>query len=343
MVAASYAVDTLLMLALCATGALQLRVPLVYAGVATITCVTFYVILGSGWTERFRDHYIALPYLLVHSAINITTIALAPEIGILMLMVLYVIFSFASLRMNLGRMLSATVIIVLVVAALMAWLGSRISLPMETWQQSAISALWFSLILTRTSLLGLYGSQMRTLLAKRNKQLAETFAKLDLLATRDELTSALNRRAIMQLLEEERRRMQRTGQTFAVALLDIDFFKQVNDAHGHLVGDEVLRSFVRAVSSSLRAADRLGRYGGEEFLVIFIATANEEVAMKASDRIRRAVENFNWMPITPGNQVTVSAGVAICKTDENSEQLLSRADAALYAAKNAGRNCVRFG
>jgi diguanylate cyclase len=343
LVGASYLLDTLLMLAFYGAGALELRVPLGYAGVATIVCGIFYVILGSGWTERFRDHYIALPYLLAHCAVNITCIVLAPEIGVPMLMVLFVIFAFVSLRMDLGRMLPATLIIALVVAAVIAMLGDRITLPMQTWQERAITGLWFALTLTRISLLGLYSSHLRKLLAKRNTQLADTFARLDQLATRDELTGAMNRRAVMLTLKEEQQRLLRTGQSFAIAMLDIDNFKQINDAFGHLVGDEVLRWFTRTVDAGLRSTDRLGRYGGEEFLVLFIATADEAVVMSAAERLRCEVAAVDWSALTPGKPVTVSVGVAVCRREDSAEQLLSRADTALYEAKQLGRNCVRFG
>jgi len=343
MVCASYATDIVLMLAFSAAGGLEMWVPLAYAGAAAAACAGFYVMFSSNWTERFSDHYISLPYLLVHSAINLSCIALAPKIGTLLLMVLFVIFAFASLRMSLRHMLFGMVTVALVVAFEIAWLGDRLSLPMATWPQRAIVGLWFTLILLRTSLLGLYSSQLRELLAKRNLQLADTFVKLDDLATRDELTGVLNRRAIMQLFEDERQRMLRTGQVFAIALLDLDHFKQVNDNFGHLVGDEVLRCFSRIVVAGLRNTDRLGRYGGEEFLVLFTTTAEREVVIHAMDRIRQEVATYDWNSLTRGNPVTVSAGVAICQKEEAVEQLLSRADMALYQAKHDGRNCICFG
>ncbi len=341
--AASYAINIVLMFALCALGSLAIRVPLFYSSAAAVACGIFYLIFDRGWTERFRDHFISFPYFLTHCAINIATIALAPEIGLLLLMVLFLICTFASLRMNLGSLLVITGIVALFVAAVMIWDGNRLTMPMDTWPQRVISGLWIAFSLTRISFLGLYGAQMREQLTKRNKQLAESFEKLDLLATHDELTGALNRRAIMQSLEEERQRMLRTGESFAVALLDIDLFKQVNDVHGHLVGDEVLRCFVRTVSDNLRFMDKIGRYGGEEFLVIFAVTANAEFAMNAAERIRRDVEKFDWTSISPGTDITVSAGVSICGKVETADELLSRADAALYKAKHDGRNCVRFG
>ena len=105
--------------------------------------------------------------------------------------------------------------------------------------------------------------------------------------------------------------MRRTGAPFAVALFDIDFFKRVNDERGHLVGDEVLRRFCAAAAEAIRATDRLGRFGGEEFLVLMPATDKTEAAHAAAERVRDAVAKVDWNGIDAGLEVTVSAGVAI--------------------------------
>ena len=137
--------------------------------------------------------------------------------------------------------------------------------------------------------------------------------------------------------------MRRTGTAFAVALFDIDFFKRVNDERGHLVGDEVLRRFCAAASEALRGTDRLGRFGGEEFLVLMPTTDKAEAAHAAAERVRDAVAQVDWNAIDAGLEVTVSAGVAIAAADDTVEALLGRADMALYAAKHEGRNRVRSG
>ncbi len=162
--------------------------------------------------------------------------------------------------MSVRRVVIGAVLLPCTVAALIAFAGDRLSLPMATWQQRLVCGLWFALILARTTLLSLYGSRVREELAKRNVQLAITFAKLDELASHDELTGTLNRRSIMRRLEEERERPRRTGQSFGVAMLDIDHFKQVNDRLGHLAGDQVPRYFAQTVTEGMRGTDRLGRF-----------------------------------------------------------------------------------
>ena len=137
--------------------------------------------------------------------------------------------------------------------------------------------------------------------------------------------------------------MRRTNLPFAVALFDIDLFKHVNDEHGHLVGDEVLRRFVIAAAAAIRGTDRLGRYGGEEFLLVMPTTDREDAAVAAAERIRESVRAVDWAGLNAGLDVTVSAGIGLARVGESVEALLGRADTALYAAKHAGRNCVRAG
>jgi diguanylate cyclase (GGDEF)-like protein len=342
MVAVSYAVDTLLLFALHASGAIELSVPIAYAAIGAAVCMVFRWLLGSGWSERLADHYMVVPQMVISSAINLVFIAWAPQVGVLLMMVLFIVFAFGALRMSMRRVLVGAVLLSLVVGALLGYLGERLSLPMVGWQQRTLSGLWFGLILARTTILGLYGSQVRDVLARRNTQLAQTFAKLDELASRDELTGALNRRSIMRLIEEERARAKRSGHAFGVVMLDIDHFKNVNDRYGHLTGDEVLRRFALTVAQHMRTTDRLGRYGGEEFLMLLTEAGDTDAVTLAADRLRQAVARCEWSDLTPGLSLTVSAGASVGGRNDTTEQLLQRADEALYAAKSAGRNCVRL-
>jgi diguanylate cyclase (GGDEF)-like protein len=176
------------------------------------------------------------------------------------------------------------------------------------------------------------------LLAKRNAELAATFSKLEQLASRDSLTGTLNRRSLMQTIESEAERLRRHGVAFGVALFDLDRFKQINDTHGHLVGDEVLRCFAELAARELRTGDQLGRFGGEEFLVVLCGPSDAEAAAVAAERVRRVVEQHDWNGVRAGLKVTVSAGVSLHRDQDSPEQLLARADAALYTAKREGRN-----
>lgn len=339
-VAASYLVDTLLLLLLAAAGALHTTQALAYAAAGTCCCAAFFLLLRSGWTERFRDHYLVVPQMLANSLINMSFILWVPQAGGLLLMVLFVIVGFGSLRMGLRQVMLGALTIALVMGALLAHLGNSLAIPLDGPAQRILSGLWFSSILARTALLGLYGSSLRVLLTRRNAELAATFAKLEQLASRDSLTGTLNRRSLMQTIETEAERQRRHRLEFGVALFDLDCFKQINDGHGHLVGDEVLRRFAELASRELRAGDQLGRFGGEEFLVVLCGPADAQAAAIAAERVRRVIEQHDWSAVGEGLRVTVSAGVSLHRENDRPEQLLARADAALYTAKREGRNRI---
>jgi len=177
-------------------------------------------------------------------------------------------------------------------------------------------------------------------LVKLVKRLNEAQIHLKHMAITDELTGLRNRRYIIERLEEEFQRAKRTGDPLGLIMLDIDHFKRINDVHGHLFGDMVLRVIAARIKASLRKHDIVGRIGGEEFLVICPESRLEETVVVA-ERIRK---NINIETIGDGLreiEAALSAGVtALDKYDINSERLFSRADSALYRAKEEGRNRV---
>ena len=161
----------------------------------------------------------------------------------------------------------------------------------------------------------------------------------------DELTQISNRRHIQSLLEFEIEKLIMTGGKLCVALLDIDNFKEINDKYGHLVGDEVLKRVSEEFRIRLRKVDSVGRYGGEEFLMIFPFTILED-AVKVLERLKDHISHFNW---EPGSfRTTFSAGVVEIneaseeEEDFDIERILSRADNLLYMAKDNGRNRIEF-
>ncbi len=161
-------------------------------------------------------------------------------------------------------------------------------------------------------------------------------ARLARLSQVDPLTGALNRRGL-----EETYAPQSHGKDtrFAVVMVDIDRFKSINDTHGHIVGDEVLRHVARLLSQVLRTSDAIVRYGGEEFLLMFPDVGLSH-ALRIAERARIAVESHEIPVADVVLSVTVSMGVGVQRADESLETLLKRADAALYRAKEEGRNRV---
>ena len=162
-------------------------------------------------------------------------------------------------------------------------------------------------------------------------------------ATHDPLTGVLNRRACLDSLLSELNRGGRSGSPVCICMADIDYFKRVNDAHGHLAGDEVLREVARRMQNSLRGYDAIGRFGGEEFPLVLPGCSIEE-GVKLAERICHVVRSE---PVKVENwsfEVSISLGVAVAyqPAPRDMEALLGSADAALYRAKEAGRNRVEF-
>ncbi len=161
------------------------------------------------------------------------------------------------------------------------------------------------------------------------------------LAARDPLTGVLTRRVVLDFLDKTVARLRRTGESFSLMMFDLDHFKEINDTYGHLAGDEVLSVVVRAIERSLRTEDIIGRYGGEEFLVVMGQQDPEAVAVVA-ERIRRLVEQT---AVAYGSQVircTVSIGAATITAGavETGDAPVAVVDSALYEAKRTGRNRV---
>jgi diguanylate cyclase (GGDEF)-like protein len=167
---------------------------------------------------------------------------------------------------------------------------------------------------------------------------AEVLAQIKDQSERDSVSDALNRRGIELKLAIELKRVERSGQRLSVALIDIDHFKNINDSKGHAAGDAALREVVTVISAQLRAYDYLGRYGGDEFLLILPQTSSID-ALVVAERINQAVRSFFSLGKTP--HLTISIGLSEATPAEQSATLLARADLALYEAKHAGRNCTR--
>ena len=167
-------------------------------------------------------------------------------------------------------------------------------------------------------------------------------ARLNHMANHDELTGLLNRRSFFATLQREREACLRSGVPLAVAIVDIDLFKHINDGHGHQAGDLVLAHVAAQLTGTLRAGDRVARIGGEEFAVLMPHT-DIAAARTICERLRRIVAR-STVPLASGMEVTltISTGIATLEGEEDHDTLMGRADHALYAAKSGGRNQVRL-
>jgi len=174
---------------------------------------------------------------------------------------------------------------------------------------------------------------------EKRREAEQLGAELTQLAITDSLTRIMNRRGITVSLLDAMAQAERYDTPLSVAMGDIDHFKRVNDTHGHEAGDKVLTQIASVLSDALRMPDKVGRYGGEEFLVVFPHTTMTQ-AKKIAERMRGEVQKTSIDLGTVKVKSTISLGVTQFRKGEDLEQLLSRADAALYKAKTDGRNLV---
>jgi diguanylate cyclase (GGDEF)-like protein len=170
-----------------------------------------------------------------------------------------------------------------------------------------------------------------------NRELKEANGKIERLARTDSLTGLANRRTLFETMQREIRRAERLHESLSVVLADLDHFKSINDQYGHLAGDHVLASTAAVFGSQSRPYDLAARYGGEEFVLLLPATTTDG-AVAVAQRMRKKIAEMR-VPECPA-QISVSFGVATWIAGETLEQLVGRADVALYAAKGAGRNRV---
>ncbi len=168
-------------------------------------------------------------------------------------------------------------------------------------------------------------------------------ARLQYMAMYDALTETLSRRALIQQLEAEIQRARRHSRQFSILMLDIDHFKNVNDTYGHIAGDAVLRELALTLNATTRRSDYVGRYGGEEFMVLLPETPLEKAALLA-EKLRKAVSLL--VVQAEGHTIentTISLGAAGFEDDPSVESFINRSDKGLYKAKKNGRNQVQYG
>jgi diguanylate cyclase (GGDEF)-like protein len=170
-------------------------------------------------------------------------------------------------------------------------------------------------------------------------QLRTALQKVELDAATDALTGQWNRRALDEIVKQQVERHAASGKPFSVLMLDIDFFKKINDEFGHMIGDDVLRGFSQRLREFLRSGDFCARFGGEEFIVVLPETT-QSTALEVAERIRQGVAQCPLLD-KPRVQATVSIGLATMERGQSINELFAKADAAVYLAKNEGRNQVR--
>jgi diguanylate cyclase len=337
----SYLVDTLIYGLFAVAGTISVGVVGAYAGAGLGHVVLFSLVHWYGDVERREDPQLVAWQMGYAVLAQILGMALAPQLAPVFIGTISIVFAFGSLRIELRTALLSW-LCAFVGIGLVLTLPAHRSLGMEhpSRFEMVLLCVSFALIALRTMLLGYYGSAMRMRLYKINSALGRAKQDAELLAASDALTGAMTRAAIAPLIERSVKRAARSGIPACVAMIDLDWFKLVNDRFGHLAGDQVLRRVVDRVRECLRTSDVIGRYGGEEF-VLLLQGADANSATRLVERIRNAVSSADWSDIGSGLRVSVSCGITSVRPTDTLDGVLARADEALYSAKRGGRDQLR--
>lgn len=335
-----------LALMVCSAGVMLL---IAHAGVANLRAVQWWAALSvgglalmaalvrSGATQGLADPALSVPQMAWTITSGGVAYALAGEARGIVPAVLAMILFFGAFGLSFTQVLGVGLYALAafaLAAAVTGWLDGSYHGILDVAYAAMVC-----IVLAGSLALNLRIQQIRARLRRQREELTAALALNRELATRDELTGLLNRRHMLELMQLEQRRTERSGRDLVLALLDIDHFKQINDTYGHGAGDRALRAFTAAVRASVRSADVLARWGGEEFVLMLSDTRVDDAA-ELLERVRRAVAAQSLAHGGGTIHFTVSIGMAAHLRGETIEQTLERADRALYTAKASGRDRV---
>lgn len=306
----------------------------------------YYIAIRSGFSRRFKDPSLLLPQVATAVVLALLMIHFSNESRSVFLMLFFSIFFFGLFGLDTRQFLWLTTGTTIGYIAMIAWEFHSQPLNTDVFRLELLRFMALVMMMLWLSFLGGYIARMRSTLASKKNALAEALDKLQVISIHDELTGAFNRRHLMDIIEHEKERTDRFGETFSICILDLDHFKRFNDEFGHQVGDEILQGFSQRMRTQARGMDMLGRqepdntfgrYGGEEFLLVLPHTP-QSGAMQCVERIRRSVNASPFETSSGPLVATFSAGIAEYTRGETVVETLNRADAALYKAKKNGRN-----
>ena len=319
-----------------------------FTATAVALNLAFQHAIRSGFNRRFADPSLVEPQIFVAILFALVIGYYTDAARIVTLMLFFTSFFFGVFSMTTGRYLMLSAFAIAGYAVMLGLKLQVVHYDQETVRLELLYLLMLTMMLVWMSWLGGHVTRLRASLARKRDELAVALERVQQLASHDELTGVYNRRHLMEMLEQQRERAQRHGERLVVCILDLDHFKRVNDLHGHLAGDDALRSFSAHVRQQLRRMDVLGRaklessfgrYGGEEFLLL-LPYAGLEGALGCLARLRLSMHEHPLDTCAGPLAMTFSAGIAEYRVGESASQVLARADAALYRAKANGRDRV---
>ncbi len=342
MAAASYAMWVVLILFCYSRGLMNMSAGMLYGIILMLMAgnAIFYLVLRSGYNKRLKDPSLTMPQMVMGALFAVVVIFHAEAVRGVMLLIFLVVFTFGVFRLHVRQFLHLTVLVLASYGGSIIYLThfhpGRINTEQEilSWVVLASILIWFSFI-------GGYINRLRSDGMRFNAELTQAMATIADLAIHDELTQVYNRRHVFTILQREKSLADRGMASFAVCMLDLDHFKQVNDTYGHMAGDAVLKTTAQAIQKNIRAADYLARYGGEEFILV-LTYPDVEDGLKCAERICRFCAEQRFAGLPDAFRITISGGVTAYRPSESVDDLVKRADEALYYAKGNGRNRIEY-
>ncbi len=311
------------------------------AGIAASNLLIF-VVLRSGLNKRFSDPSLTLFQCMVAMCWILAFMYLSPPARDIMLMIYVVIMLFGMFQLSRRELLLLAMFSLAGYGALL-FFDDVLQASREVLTREALRYSVLTVMILWSAYFGNYVGNLKQKLRRQNQSLKRAIETATHQAERDELTRTYNRRFIMGSLDDEKVRADEENRIFSICIFDLDHFKRVNDEHGHQAGDQVLAEFTMRAGGILRSMDQvrrrghpMGRYGGEEFIVLLPGTGLPG-AINCAERIRELTEKRTFVNDI---KVTVSVGVAQYRAGEEIKETIHRADEALYEAKALGRNQV---
>ncbi|MDE2401058.1 MAG: GGDEF domain-containing protein [Burkholderiales bacterium] len=298
----------------------------------------FYLLVRTGWSTRLARPGLDVPQSLYALVGILAAYVISGPVRSSVLGLMSLVLVFGMFTLNARQVMQLSAFAMLSLAAVMVAMV-RAAPDQFDVRFEVIKFIVTASILPALSAVAIYIGQVRARLVEQRRELAHALDLLEDIASRDELTRLVNRRHMQLRLDQEADRQSRTGESFCLALLDLDHFKRINDQHGHNVGDLVLKEFALAGLEALRKTDVLARWGGEEFLLLLpdeTLEGAQAALLRIGERLREHLANSSASAL----QVTFSAGLTNHPDGETLHDTLERADRALYTAKEQGRNRI---
>ena len=308
----------------------------VLAVLVVLSTAGFYITIRSGLNHRFADPTLAFPQALAAQFLAAGAYAVCGPVhtAALMLFARVMIFSMLDMQTKHARVLAVYSTVLL--GGVILW-RTQTDPALYVPELELIYFVLATMVMFSIAQLATLLTNMRRRLTAQQTELQSALAHIQEMATHDELTGLANRRHILDLLHQHAARHARGGPSFYVAMADLDLFKTINDQHGHAVGDDALRTFARQAQAQLRNTDVIGRWGGEEFLLLMPETPPGDPNV-GLERLRANLANCPASEQVPGLRVRFSAGLSRYRDGEAIGDTIERADRAVYAAKDGGRN-----